>query len=76
MNTFKDVWKQFKQFIRFDIETLQKVRNNTNIAIQASGGVRSVDDIEKVINHYEPHIQDLDDNVIDFAMEREIRDVW
>ena len=31
-----------------DIETLQKVRNNTNIAIQASGGVRSVDDIEKV----------------------------
>ena len=24
------------------------MRNNTNIAIQASGGVRSVDDIEKV----------------------------
>ena len=28
MNTFKDVWKQFKQFIRFDIETLQKISND------------------------------------------------
>ena len=31
-----------------DIETLQKVRNNTNIEIQASGGFSSVEDIEKV----------------------------
>ena len=33
-----------------------------------------LDKIEKVIDHYEPDLQDLDDNVIDFAMEREIRD--
>jgi hypothetical protein len=32
-------------------------------------------DIEKVINHYEPDIQDLDDNVIDFALRRAMRDV-
>jgi len=32
-------------------------------------------DIEKVIDHYEPNIQSLDDNVVDLAMEREIRDV-
>ena len=32
-------------------------------------------DIEKVINHYEPDIQDLEDNVIDFALRREMRDV-
>ena len=31
-----------------DIQTLQKVRNNTNIEIQASGGISSVEDIEKV----------------------------
>jgi len=28
LNTFKDVWKQFKLFIRFDIETLQKISND------------------------------------------------
>ena len=28
MNTFKDVWKQFKLFIRFDIDTLQKISND------------------------------------------------
>ena len=27
MNTFKDVWKQFKLFIRFDIETFHKISN-------------------------------------------------
>jgi hypothetical protein len=32
-------------------------------------------DIEKVINHYEPHLQDLDDNIIDLALQREMRDV-
>jgi hypothetical protein len=30
--------------------------------------------IEKIINHYEPNIQDLDDNVVDFAAERGIRE--
>ena len=30
-------------------------------------------DIEKVINHYEPDIQDLGDNLIDLEMEREKR---
>ena len=32
-------------------------------------------DIEKVINHYEPDIQDLGDNLIDLEMEREKRNV-
>ena len=31
--------------------------------------------IEQIIDHYEPYIQGLDDNVVDLAMEREIRDV-
>ena len=31
--------------------------------------------IEKIIDHYEPDIQSLDDNVVDLAMERELRDV-
>ena len=29
--------------------------------------------IEKVIDHYEPDIQELDDTVIDLALERELR---
>ena len=29
--------------------------------------------IEQVIDHYEPNLQDLDDNVVDLAMERELR---
>ena len=29
--------------------------------------------IEKVIDHYEPSIQDLNDKVIDLALERELR---
>ena len=29
--------------------------------------------IEKIIDHYEPDIQSLDDNIVDFAMERELR---
>jgi len=28
LNTFKDVWKQFKLFIKFDIETIQKISND------------------------------------------------
>jgi len=28
LNALKDVWKQFKQFIKFDIETLQKISND------------------------------------------------
>jgi len=28
LNTFKDVWKQFKLFIKFDIETLQKISDD------------------------------------------------
>mgnify|MGYP003126299948 FL=1 len=31
--------------------------------------------IEQIIDHYEPDIQDLNDNVVDLAMERELRDV-
>ena len=31
-----------------DIETLTKIRNNTSIQIQASGGISSVEDINKV----------------------------
>ncbi len=31
--------------------------------------------IEQIIDHYEPNLQSLDDNVVDLAMEREIRDV-
>jgi len=31
--------------------------------------------IEKIIDHYEPNLQNLDDNVVDLAMERELRDV-
>ena len=30
--------------------------------------------IEQIIDHYEPNIQDLDDNVVDFAAERGIRE--
>ena len=30
--------------------------------------------IEKIIDHYEPNIQDLDDNVVDLAAERQIRE--
>ena len=30
--------------------------------------------IEKIIDHYEPNIQDLDDNVVDLATERQIRE--
>tara|TARA_R100001377_G_scaffold81685_1_gene61359 strand:- start:498 stop:917 length:420 start_codon:yes stop_codon:yes gene_type:complete len=33
-----------------------------------------LDKIEKIINHYEPDIQDLDDNVVDLAAERELRE--
>ena len=29
--------------------------------------------IEQIINHYEPDIQDLDDNVVDFAKEKDSR---
>jgi len=29
--------------------------------------------IEQIINHYEPDIQDLDDNVVDFAREKDSR---
>ena len=32
--------------------------------------------IEQIIDHYEPDIQELGDNVVDFASEREIRKVW
>ena len=28
MNTLKEVWKQFKLFIKFDIDTLQKISND------------------------------------------------
>ena len=28
MSTFKDVWKQFKLFIKFDIDTIQKISND------------------------------------------------
>ena len=31
--------------------------------------------IEQIIDHYEPDIQDLDDNVVDLAAERELRNV-
>ena len=31
--------------------------------------------IEQVIDHYEPNLQDLDDNVIDLAAERDTRNV-
>ena len=31
-----------------DMETLTKIRNNTNIQIQASGGISSIEDINKV----------------------------
>ena len=31
--------------------------------------------IEQVIDHYEPSIQDLDDTVIDLALERQLRNV-
>tara|TARA_R110002111_G_scaffold242204_1_gene304089 strand:- start:103 stop:528 length:426 start_codon:yes stop_codon:yes gene_type:complete len=31
--------------------------------------------IEQIIDHYEPDIQDLDDTVIDLALERELRNV-
>ena len=27
----------------------------------------------KIIDHYEPDLQGLDDNIVDFAMERELR---
>jgi len=30
--------------------------------------------IEKIIDHYEPDIQSLDDNIVDFALERELRE--
>jgi len=30
--------------------------------------------LEKIINHYEPALQDLDDNVVDLALERELRE--
>ena len=29
--------------------------------------------IEQIIDHYEPDIQDLDDNIVDLALERELR---
>ena len=29
--------------------------------------------IEQIIDHYEPNLQGLDDNIVDFAMERELR---
>ena len=29
--------------------------------------------IEQIINHYEPDIQDLDDNIVDFAKEKDSR---
>ena len=32
-------------------------------------------DIEKVINHYEPDLQELGDNLVDLEMEREKRNV-
>ena len=32
-----------------------------------------LDKIEQIINHYEPDIQDLDDNVVDFAREKDSR---
>ena len=32
-----------------------------------------LDKIEQIINHYEPDIQDLDDNVVDFAKEKDSR---
>ena len=35
---------------KVDVETLQKVRKNTNIEIQASGGFSSIEDIKKVRN--------------------------
>jgi len=28
LSTFKDVWKQFKLFIKFDIDTIQKISND------------------------------------------------
>jgi len=31
-----------------DMETLRKIRNNTSIQIQASGGISSIEDINKV----------------------------
>tara|TARA_R110000803_G_scaffold9259_1_gene29363 strand:- start:40 stop:459 length:420 start_codon:yes stop_codon:yes gene_type:complete len=31
--------------------------------------------IEQIIDHYEPDLQGLNDNIVDFAMERELRDV-
>ena len=31
--------------------------------------------IEQIIDHYEPDLQGLDDNIVDFAMERESRNV-
>ena len=30
--------------------------------------------LKKIIDHYEPALQDLDDNVIDLALERELRE--
>ena len=30
--------------------------------------------IEKIINHYEPDLQGLDDNIVDLATERELRE--
>ena len=29
--------------------------------------------IEQIIDHYEPDIQGLDDNIVDLALERELR---
>ena len=31
--------------------------------------------IEQIIDHYEPNIQDLDDNIVDLRLERELRNV-
>ena len=36
--------------------------------------VVKLDKIEKIIDHYEPDIQDLDDNVVDLALERGLRE--
>ena len=32
--------------------------------------------IEQIIDHYEPRAQELGDNVVDLATEREIRKIW
>ena len=55
--------------ISFKIKSYAKI----NLALNVTGKYTKLHKIEQVIDHYEPDIQDLDDTVVDLALEREKR---